>query len=85
MCFDWLRYKNPVSQVETECRIRSKWEILQNIHLDKRGDFIVPSSLRDQLYLAPHKHSAAVVCEREILQYIYLDKSFHSTLSQQAS
>lgn len=66
MCFDWLRYKNPVSQVETECRICSKWEILQSIHLDKRGD-IVPSSPRDQLYLALHKHSV-VVCNWEILQ-----------------
>lgn len=47
MCFDWLWYKNPVSRVETECRICSKWEILLNIHLDKRRDFTVPSSPHD--------------------------------------
>lgn len=62
MCFDWLRYKNPTSQVETECRVCSNWGILQNIHLDKRGDFIVPSSLHDQLHLASHKCSSVAVC-----------------------
>lgn len=55
----------------------SKWGILQNINLDKRGDFIVPSSFYDQLYVAPHKQ-----CESKILPQIYLDKSFHISLSQ---
>lgn len=45
----------------------SKWGILRNIRLDKSEDSIVPASLCDQLFLAPHKHSPALGSAWEVL------------------